>query len=127
MMLALIVLCFGSMVVSGLLGYVNASTLAHAKAVDRMEARYAADAGVECLAARILNGDIIGTGVDVYNGGSVNGLTPVVIVDSITLNTPQSGINQYVLRSSAGGKTINATIQHYPDASQVRVDVWDLN
>ena len=152
LILALIVLTLASLMVTGLLYYVNTSLRAHAKEVERMEARYAADAGVEWFAAQLLadegppmlqlyddgahydpvddTADAIPP-VDLWQrdnpGETVNGYTPVIMItDCLTLDAPTS--NVYVVTSTAGTVTTTATVtqRNINSVISVRVSTWDI-
>ena len=130
LVLALIIIALGTAAVTGLLYYVNTSLLAHGKDVDRMEARYAADAGIEWFAAQLIVDTDISAydqeDVDIYAGDSVNGHTPVVIITDITELTP-GWHNRYIVESSADGRTVTATIDQFAfvgENCRVDVETW---
>jgi hypothetical protein len=128
MILAMIVLAFGSLMIAGLLSYVNGSVQAHALARDRLEARYAADAGVEWLAAELLSDPTPyqSQGTVTYDGEPINGHSPAITMTAdYSPNDPTTGTDTYYLTSSADGVTVTATIEHR--GTQVRVEDWDYS
>ena len=134
MILALIVLVLGSLVITGLLYYVNTSVIAHGKAVDNMEARYAADAGIEWFAAELL------TDFDVYDDGDegddlwaaasvgpVNGKTPQVIIRADGYEDFGTS-RRYTVDSTVDNVTISAEITQAEVGSDLSVAVshWEM-
>jgi hypothetical protein len=103
LVLALIVLGFGSLMMGGLMTYLNASILAHGKAVDRTEAYYAADAGVEAIISDLLQDKDPEVGLYSWSGGAINGFTPSVTIVSII-------DKDYDVTSTAGDVTINCKL-----------------
>ena len=119
MVLALILLSFGSMVVGGLLQYVDASVRAANRAEQRMYSRYAADAGMENFVSDLRDDVSYGPGdegVDLWPGGMVNGQTPVV---AITECTGPVTDRWFTVTSSAGTETVTAKIHSIDNGGQV--------
>lgn len=137
LVLALIVMALASLAVAGLLYYVNTSLIAHGKAVDRMEARYAADAGMDWFIAELTadsavtdRSDATGNGQegdDIWPGGTVNGLTPTVTIDSIPVNDATSKTYQVTATTTTGDATIEAEITQVIIGGSVAVGVVHWN
>ena len=114
LILALIMLVFGSLVVISLLAYLDASIRSQAKAEDRMEHYYSADAGVEFITAALLVRDdalVTQLDVDLWSGDPVNGHTPTAMVTDIDESNP--GYKDYTVVASSGNTTITAVLRQY--------------
>ena len=123
LVLALILLSFGSMVVGGLLQYVDTSVRAAAKAEQRMDARYAADAGIENFVSDLRSGVTYGSGDignDLWPGGTVNGKTPVVTLTECTGSVTDMS---YTVTSTADNEIVTAEIDSRDNGGDVTITV----
>ena len=139
----LIVTMFGALVIGGILGYVNVSMRVSAMSQDRVEAYYAADAGVELVLSDladngILDGIAVIPGVYPWTGDSINGYSSVTINVSETSGVPSPppppdypSYDDYLIVSSAGDVTITCYTRYcygapWPLPDAVIILSWDV-
>ena len=114
-----------------LLTYVNTSVASHARAVDRAEDRYAADAGIEWLAADLINSDLTAYdgqwNTDIYGGDAVNSLTPEVQITSKT--SPSVFTRTYTVTSCVDGTSISAVLSQIQQGTGMTIDMvsWQID
>lgn len=137
LILALIVLVLASLVITGLLHYVSTSVIAHGKAVNQMEARYAADAGIEWFAAELLTQNDTNRfdGDDELDDlwaeasvGTVNGKTPQVIIREDGYTPFGSASHRYIIDSTVDNVTIAAEVTQADVGGEnsVVVSHWEM-
>jgi hypothetical protein len=134
LVLALLVLGLASLLVTGLLWYVNTSVIAHGKEVDRTEARYAADAGLEWFVSELFDSDIDnfknreGDHLWADEGlGTVNGKTPDVIIEDI--QNVSATERTYIVESSCDNVSTRSRVTraHIAGFMVIGVQTWDID
>ena len=133
----LIVLALTSTAVAGLLYYVNTSVLVHGKEIDRMEGRYAADAGMEWFIAELLADDGMDrfrnpqdVGDDLWNEaglGTVNEVTPSVVITEF--DDSNAALYRYTVESTTEGERVTATFLQSVVGGTVIINVtsWEIS
>jgi len=128
LLMAILFLGVGSLGIGALFSYLNASFLSQAKAYDRTEGYYAAEAGIQLLTANLLqnsaldrydaNDDTDETNlVNVpWNGDSVNGYggtgePTITITITYIADHSSTGYKDYTVQSVASGTSINCELR----------------
>ncbi|MDY6834606.1 MAG: hypothetical protein SVY53_07410 [Chloroflexota bacterium] len=134
LVLALLFMMLGGLVVGGLLSFVDASIISHGRALDRIESKYTADAGIEWFASDLLtdasldryDGDDVD--IDLWPGGTLNQVTPQVRIDVINVINPGT-TKEYTLTSNAGNASITATLLQRDSAGTIEIEVstWTIS
>ena len=134
LVLALLFMMLGGLLVGGLLSFVDVSIISHGRALDRIESKYTADAGIEWFTSDLLtdasldryDGDDVG--IDLWPGGTLNQVTPQVQIEAINVINP--GVTkEYTLTSNAGNATIIATLLQRDSAGTIEIEVstWTIS
>lgn len=104
MVMALILMFFGSLVVGGLLSFLQVSMTSQAKAQDRAEAKYSAEAGVQALMSDLSIGDTFNVDNYPWSRDPVNGHTPTI--DITSKDDSHSDYTDYIVSSTADNTTL---------------------
>ena len=124
LMLALIMITFGSLISTGLLSIVHASITSYETAKDRTNTYYAADAGIEAVVGDLLaNNDPI-VGSYTWSGNPINVKTPTITIDLIDDHSPS--YKDYTITSTVDSTSIKCQLrqERWPSQTFVTVISW---